>query len=258
MADTAAVQALVERTARKAHAASTRACPASEAASVDLASGSPSLAESSPAPAHAPPAAAGRLFVPPPALLPASLPALVAWAKAHRAVWLAWLLLEPGREIIDPTCGKLFADPKPYPRATLEAFWQSNQQADQQMAAAAPAAKAKRPRPDETRATAEDEPPAAVAAAAQPPPALACQHLVLLCVHAHFRFAGAAAMHRVRAAFGFPPTTLVALPCCHQFHPAQDLGRAPDLEYDDDAVFSAKRKVLVWKWRQGPGEDAKE
>jgi hypothetical protein len=252
MADTAAVKALVQRTVTRAHNGNGIAGPDSTSASF-RASSNPSTA-----PFHAPaPAAAGAgSYSPPPALLPASVAALVAFAKAHRAAWLAWLPRAPGRALLDPSCDKLFADPKPYPRATLDAFWR-DQQATGQPAAAR---QTKRPRPhdggdDETRAEAENEPPAAAAAAAAPEqelPALACQHLVLLCVHAHFRFAGAASMDKVRRSFGWPPTTLVAMPCCHQFHPSQDLGRAPDLEYDDAAVFSAKRKVLVWKWRQGP------
>jgi hypothetical protein len=40
-------------------------------------------------------------------------------------------------------------------------------------------------------------------------------HLVLICVHAHNRFVGAASMERIRGSYGFPPTALVSLPCCH-------------------------------------------
>ena len=49
-------------------------------------------------------------------------------------------------------------------------------------------------------------------------------HLVLICVHAHNRFTGVAAMERIRANYGFPPTVLISLPCCHQFNPTNDLG----------------------------------
>ena len=75
-----------------------------------------------------------------------------------------------------------------------------------------------------------------------------CRHLVVLCVHSHHRFAGAAAFEKVRAAFGTPPTCLVALPCCPTFRPTKDVGRTPDLTFDDPAVFSACRSIDVWNW----------
>eukprot|EP01047_Picozoa_sp_COSAG01_P049616 COSAG01_NODE_4935_length_4610_cov_45.500111_4_plen_297_part_00 len=78
-------------------------------------------------------------------------------------------------------------------------------------------------------------------------------HLVLLCVHAHHRFAGASArMAAVRGAFGNPPTTVVALPCCPTFNPTKDIGRCADSGYDDRCVFSQCRRVLVWRWQLGP------
>ena len=46
-------------------------------------------------------------------------------------------------------------------------------------------------------------------------------HLLLLCVHAHHRFTGPAALSAVRAAFGDPPTTCIALPCCPTFNPTK-------------------------------------
>ena len=127
-------------------------------------------------------------------------------------------------------------------------------------------------------------------------------HLVLICVHAHNRFTGVAAMERIRGHYGFPPTVLVSLPCCHQFNPTNDLGersythllakrhytsghelhssaspsvsyntilsvsrllvtssavrgttgRLPDEDFEDLAIFSACRRVLVWRWARGP------
>lgn len=74
------------------------------------------------------------------------------------------------------------------------------------------------------------------------------QHLVLLCVHAHNRFTGSATIENVRLAFGNPPTVLVSLPCCHQFNPTNDIGRQPDDEYEDEAIFSDCRKVQIWKF----------
>jgi hypothetical protein len=53
-------------------------------------------------------------------------------------------------------------------------------------------------------------------------------------------------------AFGNPPTCLVSLPCCHRFNPTKDIGRGPDEEFDDEAIFSACRRVLVWRWPRGP------
>ena len=49
-------------------------------------------------------------------------------------------------------------------------------------------------------------------------------HLILIGVHAHNRFTGPAAMERIRALYGNPPTALISLPCCHQFNPQNDLG----------------------------------
>lgn len=77
-------------------------------------------------------------------------------------------------------------------------------------------------------------------------------HLLLLCVHAHHRFTGPAALSAVRAAFGDPPTTCIALPCCPTFNPTKDIGRSPDASFEDMAVFSDCRSVLVWRWEAGP------
>ena len=75
---------------------------------------------------------------------------------------------------------------------------------------------------------------------------------LLLGVHSHHQYRGSvASVAAVRAAFGNPPTALVALPCCHEFHPAADVGRPPDHEHDDEAIFSEKRRVLVWRWPSG-------
>ena len=67
------------------------------------------------------------------------------------------------------------------------------------------------------------------------------RHLVILCVHSHHRFIGPASLDAVRAAFGRPPTCLVALPCCARFRPDRDVGRRPDVVYDDACIFSACR-----------------
>jgi hypothetical protein len=63
------------------------------------------------------------------------------------------------------------------------------------------------------------------------------EHLVLLCVHAHHRFQGPACMDAVRQAFGDPPTTCVALPCCPTFNPMKDIGRAPDTSFEVRNAF---------------------
>ena len=78
------------------------------------------------------------------------------------------------------------------------------------------------------------------------------EHLLLLCVHAHVRFRGVAAVEQLRAAYGHPPTALVSLPCCHQFNPSNDIGRPPDEDFEDVAIFSKCRRVLVWRWERGP------
>ena len=179
-----------------------------------------------------------------PSAAPAPVPppeALVAFAKARRPAWLAWLQPPPdpaagggdvdyrsvdqGQALMDPQWNKPLLDPRRYlGTPLLEGFWRSEQTA---------------------AAAAADVPGAASSAG----PGVA--HLVLLCVHAHHRFRGPAAVAVVRGAFGFPPTTVVALPCCATFNPTGDIGRRPDLEFEDVAIFSACRKVLVWKWAAG-------
>lgn len=52
-------------------------------------------------------------------------------------------------------------------------------------------------------------------------------HLVILCVHSHHRFTADACIHKIRAKLDYPPTTVVSLPCCHQFNPTKDIGRQP-------------------------------
>eukprot|EP01051_Picozoa_sp_SAG22_P012554 SAG22_NODE_1316_length_4765_cov_2.544792_2_plen_586_part_00 len=79
-----------------------------------------------------------------------------------------------------------------------------------------------------------------------------CAELVLLCVHSHNQFVGDASVDAVRARLGYPPTTLVSLPCCHQFNPQKEIGRKPDHGFEDFAIFSACRAVNVWNWPAGP------
>ena len=79
-----------------------------------------------------------------------------------------------------------------------------------------------------------------------------CAELVLLCVHSHNQFVGEASVDAVRARLGYPPTTLVSLPCCHQFNPQKEIGRQPDSSFEDLAIFSACRAVNVWTWAAGP------
>jgi hypothetical protein len=85
------------------------------------------------------------------------------------------------------------------------------------------------------------------------------QQLVLLGVHSHHRYSGSAAnVEAIRSLFAYPQTVLVALPCCHQFNPTADVGRAPDEDYEDVAIFSEKRRVLVWRWQRGPANNKGE
>jgi hypothetical protein len=37
-----------------------------------------------------------------------------------------------------------------------------------------------------------------------------------------------------------------------QFNPTADIGRSPDEDFEDLAIFSACRRVLVWRWAAGP------
>ncbi|CAE8586544.1 unnamed protein product, partial [Polarella glacialis] len=77
-------------------------------------------------------------------------------------------------------------------------------------------------------------------------------HLLILCVHSHNRFRGPADMELLRSGLGFPPTTLVSLPCCHLSNPRVDLKRPPDMSFEDLAVFSQCREVNLWVWGAGP------
>mmetsp|Transcript_33959 Transcript_33959/g.100074 ORF Transcript_33959/g.100074 Transcript_33959/m.100074 type:complete len:768 (+) Transcript_33959:136-2439(+) len=77
------------------------------------------------------------------------------------------------------------------------------------------------------------------------------KHLVLLCVHSHARFIGSVTVSRIRAHYGNIRTTICSLPCCPTFRHKGDVGREPDISYDDDCVFSAMRKVEIWNIEQG-------
>ena len=84
-------------------------------------------------------------------------------------------------------------------------------------------------------------------AAALPSGVLGHVHtLVLLCVHSHNQFRGAASLDRIRERFPVGRICLVSLPCCQRFNPRHDLGRAPDVSYEDMSIFSAHRKVNIW------------
>ena len=98
------------------------------------------------------------------------------------------------------------------------------------------------------RASLEDWLPAFAASAKGAVARAECKHLIVLCVHAHYRFKGEGAFDVLRTAFGTPPATLVALPCCPAYQPAQDIGREPDVTFDDPAIFSANRSIDVWNW----------
>ena len=73
-------------------------------------------------------------------------------------------------------------------------------------------------------------------------------HVVLLCVHSHARFVQSATVSKIRARYGNTPMTIVSLPCCAKFRHVADIGRPPDIKYDDDCVFSACRTVEVWNF----------
>jgi hypothetical protein len=74
------------------------------------------------------------------------------------------------------------------------------------------------------------------------------RHLILLCVHSHARFVGAAAVPNIIKRYHNIPTTLVSLPCCAKFRHVGDIGRPPNVKYDDDCVFSACRSVEIWNF----------
>jgi len=73
-----------------------------------------------------------------------------------------------------------------------------------------------------------------------------CDYLYIICVHSHHRFVGDACFDKVRNLFGNPRTCLVNLPCCATYSPIKDIGRTPDLTFEDPAIFSACRKIDIW------------
>ena len=82
-------------------------------------------------------------------------------------------------------------------------------------------------------------------------PDAAPARLVVFCVHSHARLVGASTVPRMRARFGDPPTSVIALPCCARVRPERDIGAKPDRVYHDDCVFSEKRRVEMWHYDGG-------
>lgn len=85
------------------------------------------------------------------------------------------------------------------------------------------------------------------AAVATPPSVL-----VIIAVHSHHRFSGSGSVDAARRACGGGAvrTVLVSMPCCHRYSHVHDCG--PPLESADDyGVFSACRRIHVWKWADG-------
>jgi hypothetical protein len=87
--------------------------------------------------------------------------------------------------------------------------------------------------------------------------------ILLLCVHSHARFIGPhctiaqirqllSSNHQQYASADMPspllPTTVVSLPCCSQFRHVRDIGVPPQVQYEDDGVFSACRRVELWNF----------
>lgn len=145
--------------------------------------------------------------------------ASLKYARSQRLAWVQFLGAKPERALMGSEGRDQINDPAKYSEALRKEFWVEMRR----------------------EGTAE----------------LLCRrggvrHLIILCVHAHHRFQGPASIKNVRCAFGNPPTTVVALPCCSTFNPTKDIGRKPDEAYEDMAIFSACRKVLVWRWRAGP------
>lgn len=74
-------------------------------------------------------------------------------------------------------------------------------------------------------------------------------HLLLLCVHSHARFTGNASVSNIHSMYGPAiPMTIISLPCCPKFRSSRDIGRPPDIQYDDDCVFSACRRIEIWNF----------
>jgi len=73
-------------------------------------------------------------------------------------------------------------------------------------------------------------------------------HLILLCVHSHARLIGNASISNIMNLYDNIPSTLVSLPCCPKFRSTKDIGRVPDVCYEDDCVFSMCRRVEVWNF----------
>ena len=82
------------------------------------------------------------------------------------------------------------------------------------------------------------------------------EHLIILCVHSHARFLGSCTVGKIRACYNTNnsplsvtvPITIVSLPCCPKFRHVGDIKRPPDIQYEDDCVFSACRQVDIWNF----------
>lgn len=75
-----------------------------------------------------------------------------------------------------------------------------------------------------------------------------CERLILLCVHSHARLVGNASIPNMMSKYNNIPITLASLLCCPKFQSQKDVGRAPGIQYDDDCVFFACRRVEVWNF----------
>ena len=75
--------------------------------------------------------------------------------------------------------------------------------------------------------------------------------LVVFMVHSHARLTGTCDITEIRARYDYPETVLVNMPCCPGFGVEKDVGRRPEVVYEDYCVFSDKRRIEMWTWDKG-------
>jgi hypothetical protein len=62
-------------------------------------------------------------------------------------------------------------------------------------------------------------------------------HLLLLCVHSHARLVGKSSMPNIMTRYEDVHITFISLPCCPKFTSQKDVGRVPDVHYENVCVF---------------------
>ena len=165
---------------------------------------------------------------------------LLAFAKTHRAEWVGWLRgpassphAEGGVEVdgvadvIMGHRGTPMTDPRLYPPPALARFRAHVQGFTAEAGSNAQDSAVEPPDGTSGGGSGSSSGSSSSSGCGGGSGGGGVKQLVILAVHAHFNFRGPAAIESVRRSFGYPPTCVVFLPCCHRYNPTLDLGRAP-------------------------------